>query len=92
MEEILSPAARRCGMRRGGFICFAEYSAENIVFRELLDKKLWSIPERIRNRTAFEENINNSLREHHPDYWRSREHGRQKAPPARPAPALAERS
>jgi len=91
IEEFLSPAARRYALRRGGYLCYGEDTAENIVFRELLDKKLWSIPERIKDKAAFEENINNILREHHPEYWRSREHGRQKTPPERPAPALAER-
>ena len=43
--------------------------------RELLDKKLWQIPDRIRDRAAFEENINRALREHHPEYWRSRQQG-----------------
>ena len=48
---------------------------ENIVLRELLDKKLWQIPDRIRDKAAFEENINRALREHHPEYWRSRQQG-----------------
>jgi hypothetical protein len=29
------------------------------------------------------------LREEHPDYWRSRERGRQNVTPERPAPDLA---
>ena len=81
MEEILSPAARRQGQRKNGFLCYEEDSAEKIVFRELLDKKLWDIPERINDRAAFVESIDNTLREYHPDYWRSRENGRMAAPP-----------
>ena len=91
MQEILSPAAKRCGQRRGGFLCFEEDTEENIVFRELLDKGLWNIPDRVKDKAAFEENINKTLREYHPDYWRSREHGRQNAPPTRTAPALIDR-
>ena len=45
------------------------------MLRELLDKKLWQIPDRIRDKAAFEENINRALREHHPEYWRSRQQG-----------------
>ena len=75
LAAILSPAARKCGMRSNGWLCFEEDTAENIVLRELLDKKLWNIPDRIKNRTAFEENINDALREYHPDYWRSRQTG-----------------
>ena len=91
MQEVLSPAARREGQHKGGFLCFEEDTAEAVVMRELLDKKLWSIPDRIKDKTAFEESINNSLQKYHPEYWRSRERGRQNAPPVRPAPALVER-
>lgn len=59
----------------GDYLCFEEDCDENIVLRELLDKKLWQIPDRIRDRAAFEENINRALREHHPEYWRSRQQG-----------------
>ena len=75
MAAILSPAARKCGLRMGDYLCFEEDCDENIVLRELLDKKLWQIPDRIRDRAAFEENINRALREHHPEYWRSRQQG-----------------
>jgi hypothetical protein len=91
MDAFLSLAAKKCGMRRGGFLCFEEDTQEAVVTRELLDKGLWRIPDRIKDRAAFEENINKSLREYNPDYWRSREHGREKAARSRPAPALAER-
>ncbi len=92
MEVALSPAARKCGERQNGFLCFEEDTAEAIVFRELLDKKLWDIPDRIKDRAAFEAGIDQSLQRYHPDYWRSREKGRiQHAPPAKPAPAHDER-
>ena len=90
MQEILSPAARKHGERNNGFLCFEEDTAESIVLRELLDKKLWDIPDRIKDKAVFEENINNILREYHPDYWRSRENGRNKAP-EKTAPAQDER-
>ena len=91
MEMVLSPAARKQGERKNGYLCFEEDSAEAVVFRELLDKKLWEIPDRIQDKAKFEESINKTLREYHPDYWRSREKGRVQSSPERAAPALAER-
>lgn len=55
VAAFLSPAARRCGFRRGGYLCFEEDTQEEVVLRELLDKKLWKIPERIKDKAAFEE-------------------------------------
>lgn len=91
MEDFLSPAARKCGQRQNGFICFEEDCDEAVVFRELLDKKLWDIPDRIKDRAAFEESIDKTLRDYHPDYWRSREKGRVNAPPLKTAPVHDER-
>jgi len=90
MAAVLSPAARKCGFKYGGYICFDEDSQEDIVFRELLDKKLWAIPDRIKDKAAYEENINNTLREHHPDYWRARRRGIEQARPA-PVPVQKDR-
>lgn len=78
MTPVLSPAARKCGFKRGGYLCFEEDSQEAVVFRELLDKKLWDIPARIKDRAAFEENINKSIREYNPEYWRARQSGLDK--------------
>jgi len=91
IEAFLSPAARKHGQRQNGFLCYEEDTKEAIVFRELLDKRLWDIPDRVKDRTAFEESINKTLREYHPDYWRSRENGRVHVPPVVPAPAHDER-
>lgn len=86
MAAALSPAARKCGFKQGDFLCFEEDCQENVVLRELLDKKLWRIPDRIRDKAAFEENINQSLRRYNPEYWRSRQQGREREA-SRPAPA-----
>ena len=91
IEEFLSPAARRYGQRKNGYICFEMDADEEIVFREMLDKKLWDIPDRVRNKAAFEERINEALRKNHPQYWRSRANGRERKPPAISAPAHDER-
>jgi len=87
MAAVLSPAARKCGFRHGGFLCFEEDSQEDVAFRELLDKRLWVVPNRIKDKTAFEENINKSIREYNPDYWRIRQAGLEKTPLRQTAPA-----
>lgn len=86
VSAMLSPAARKCGFKQGGYLCFEEDCQESVVLRELLDKKLWSIPDRIRDKAAFEENINNSIREYNPEYWRARQAGLEKAPTRQTAP------
>ena len=90
MEIALSPAARKCGFRQGGYLCFEEDSQESVALRELLDKKLWAVPDRIKDKAAFEENINKSIREYNPDYWRARQSGLEKIRARiEPAPAHA---
>ena len=79
MQTALSPAARRYGLRHHGYLCFEEDADENIVLRELLDKKLWQIPDRIKDKAGFEESINAALRQYCPDYWRARRAGQEKA-------------
>ena len=86
IAAFLSPAAKKCGFRQDGFICFEEDTQESVALRELLDKKLWNIPDRIRDKAAFEENINKSLREHNPDYWRARQAGLEHAAARHTAP------
>lgn len=85
VSAFLSPAARKCGFKKNGYLCFDEAAHENVVLRELLDKKLWQIPDRIKDKEAFEENINRSIREYSPDYWRARTRGREAAKEARRA-------
>jgi len=89
IAAVLSPAARKSGFQQGGYLCFEEDTQEHIVLRELLDKKLWDIPDRIRDPAAFEEAINKSLREHNPDYWRARQAGIERAALRRTAPTAA---
>lgn len=94
VADLLSPAARKCGFKQGGYICFEEDSQEDVVLRELLDKKLWAVPDRIKDKAKFEENINDAIRRYNPDYWRARQSGIEKRQ-ARQAQApahMAERS
>lgn len=83
MAAVLSPAAKRCGFKRNGYICFEEDSQESVVLRELLDKKLWKIPDRIKDKAAFEEEINRSIKRYNPEYWRARQSGIEAAQAAR---------
>ena len=76
-------AAKRCGFQRGGYLCFEEDTQEEVVLRELLDKKLWQIPKRIKDKAAFEENINRSIKRYNPEYWRARQSGLEAAQAAR---------
>ena len=55
----------------------------SVVLRELLDKKLWNIPDRIKDKAQFEENLNQSIRQYNPEYWRARQSGRKAAEAAR---------
>lgn len=79
MAAILSPVAQKCGFRHNGFLCFEEDTQEDVVLRELLDKKLWAVPDRVKDKAAFEETINKSIRKHNPDYWRVRQASLEKA-------------
>ena len=77
------PAAKKCGFKDKGYICYEEDAQEGVVLRELLDKKLWNIPDRIKDKAQFEENLNQSIRQYNPEYWRARQSGRKAAEVAR---------
>ena len=62
---------------------YEEDAQESVVLRELLDKKLWKIPDRIKDKERFEENLNQSIRQYNPEYWRARQSGREAAEAAR---------
>jgi len=87
MTAALSPAAVKCGSKYKEFLCFENNGAKDVALRELLDKKLWAAPVGAKEKAACEENINKSLRERQPEYWRSRENTRVHTPPAKTAPA-----
>lgn len=72
----LSSAARKCGFREDGYLCFEEDCQEAVVLRELLDRKLWTIPERISDPAAFEQAIDEELQRWNPEYWKARQAGR----------------
>ena len=82
-EKVFRKEAMGCGFIEGGYLCFEEDTQEEVVLRELLDKKLWKIPERIKDKAAFEENINRSIKRYNPEYWRARQSGLEAAQTAR---------
>ena len=86
MAAVLSPAAKKCGFKDKGYICYEEDAQESVVLRELLDKKLWKIPDRIKDKERFEENLNQSIRQYNPEYC---EQGRADGRPPKPARSTA---
>ena len=72
-SRMLTPSARKYGHWQGGYLCFEAYAEENIVLRELLDQKLWHIPDRIKDLKGFEADINQRIQSGFPEYWKSRE-------------------
>ena len=89
---LLSTAARKCSFMENGYLCFEEDCNEQVVLRELMDKKLWTPPDRIKDPAAFEASINKSIQMYHPEYWAARERAKEKAQrprhhPSRPAPS-----
>ena len=71
----LSSAARKCGFRDGVCLWFEEDCCEQVVLRELLDRGMWTLPDRISDPVKFEEGINRIIQQYHPDYWSEREAG-----------------
>lgn len=69
----LSTAAKKCGFRQGGFLCFEADSQEAVILRELLDLRLWSVPDRISDKAGFMKWLDQSIQEYNPAYWGSRE-------------------
>lgn len=71
---LLSPQARKCGFHEGGYLWFEEDCCEQVVLRELMDRKLWTPPQdRIKDAAAFERAIDRVLQTCQPEYWAARE-------------------
>lgn len=83
---MLSSAARKCGFREDGYLWFEEDCQEQVVLRELLDRKLWTPPAHIKDPAAFERDIDRSIQRHQPEYWHAREKNRSR-PSRKPARA-----
>ena len=81
---LISPQARKCGFHEGGYLWFEEDCCEQVVLRELMDRKLWTPPQdRIKDAAAFERAIDRVLQTCQPEYWAAREkmlaHGPEKS-------------
>lgn len=83
----LSPGARKCGFRDGGFLWFEEDCQESVVLRELLDKKLWQVPDRIKDPEAFTADLDQSIKRYNPDYWNYRQRAQERAARKQARPA-----
>ena len=70
---FLSPDARKIALKERSYLCFEIGCGESVVIRELLDKKLWQIPDRIPDKAKFKQDINRSLQKRQPEYWASRQ-------------------
>ncbi len=57
VAAVLLRPPKKCGFKDKGYICYEEDAQESVVLRELLDKKLWNIPDRIKDKAQFEENL-----------------------------------
>ena len=84
---FLTSHAQKCGFREGGYLCFEEDCCEQVVLRELMDRGLWAPPDRIKDKAAYEQDINDSIQRWHPDYWKARETSKTTPKPVqRPRP------
>ena len=72
-KEILSPEARKCGFREKGYLNFEEDCAAAVAQRKFLDKEIWEIPNYVKDKTEYENSLNNSVKRYFPEYWGERE-------------------
>lgn len=73
-RRLLSPAARKCGFRHSGYLCFEKECDAPVVLQELLDRGL--MPWQIECCFQFEElsaELEECLQDWHPEYWRMRQ-------------------
>ena len=70
--DFLSDYARKIALKDGNYLCFEEDRDEMIVVRELLDKKLWSVPDNFIDKIDGEERMNLWIKKCHPEYWAGR--------------------
>jgi len=89
-SEFLSAEALKCAFRENRSFCFEEDCCAQVVIRELLDKKLWQIPERFTDKAKYEDNIDRSLKQWQPEYWSARQKSLDAQAGKKPA-TLAER-
>ena len=80
-EKLLSLEALKCGFIENGYACFEEDCAASVAFRELMDRGLYKAPvNEYWKPGQFEQVIDRSIKQWHPDYWTARESGKTKEP------------
>jgi len=75
-DGFLSDYARKIAVKFGNYLCFVEGRNSKLIYRELLDKKMWEVP-RYMDYAKTIEDINRNVQNNHPEYWEQR----QKRPP-----------
>jgi hypothetical protein len=71
--DFLSPEARKVAINERNYLCYEGGCDEAVVVRELLDKKLWVLPERMGDKARYEDSIDQSLQRWRPEYWQARQ-------------------
>lgn len=79
VASTLSSAARKCGFRENGYLCFEEDCDACVVLRELLDRTPSVMPDYIKDVQDYEKCIDRSLQAYNLDYWASRARRLKKA-------------
>lgn len=79
VNDVLSPAAQKCGFQEGGYLCFEEDCDAAVALRELMDKGLFKAPVNDHFKPGeYSQVIDRSLRSWHPEYWAAYVKGQQK--------------
>ena len=73
-DEYLSKEAQAVGFIEGRYLCFEEDCDAPVAIRELLDRGFMKAPVNEYYKPGeYEEAINDSLKQWHPQYWQARE-------------------
>ena len=73
-DEYLSKEAQAVGFIEGRYLCFEEDCDAPVAIRELLDRGFMKAPVNEYYKLGeYEEAINDSLKQWHPQYWQERE-------------------
>ncbi len=71
LGKYFSPRAQEVGFHWGGYHCYEEDCDAPVAIRELLDCNLYPTPDNY-DPGEFEEIIDRSIKQYHPEYWLSR--------------------
>ena len=78
-DRYFTKEAQACCFPYGKYLCFEEDCDAPVAIRELLDKGIMKAPvNEYYKRGEYEADINDSLKQWHPQYWQAREQRLQK--------------